>query len=72
MNRPVPGATNPALDPRQGDLLKLLEDWTATPPRSREVRRRGEGESGSPRGRGMRVGVGVGRMGATQRGDGGQ
>ena len=72
MNRPVPGTTDPAHDPRQGDLLELLEDWTAAPPRSREVRRRGEGESGSRRGRGMRGGAGVDTMGATQRADGGQ
>lgn len=72
MNRPGPGTTDPARDPLQGDLLELLEDWTAAPLRSQEVRRRGEGENGSPRGRGMRRAAGVDTMGATQRAEGGQ
>lgn len=72
MNRPGPGTTDPAKDPRQGDLLELLEDWTAAPPRSQEVRQRGEGESGSSRGREMRGGAGVGTMAAIQRVEGGQ
>ena len=72
MNRPVPGTTDPAHDPRQGDLLELLEDWTATLPRSRDVRRRGEGESGPSRAREMRGGAGVGTMAAIQRVEGGQ
>ena len=72
MNRPSPGTTDPALDPRQGDLLELLQDWTAVPPRSQEVRRCGEGESGAPRGREMRGRAGIGTMGGTQLADGGQ
>lgn len=72
MNRPSPGTADPTPDPRQGDLLELLEGCPAAPLQSRKVRRSGEGENGLPSGRGMRGNAGVGTMGAKQRGDGGQ